>query len=908
MANPCQLIAAPHEDVLEVALEQLAADLRQTPGLAVRILLPHAALITPFLARLGRLLPGRALPETTTLALWAAEQPIAGRVIPELERLSLIFDALKSQRWFEQQDRWALSRESLALVDLLTQWGFSVPADPEAFATQLAEAYAARNSAPLQFEARWIHELWWALNQNPHELSPVMAYQQQLASLASAPSLPQACYLIEPGRLAPAERQCLDRLSQRLSLLRIESPLGGNGKHPAAALVRAALCDPAVLPLAQRAQTLRENPSCNPAAFHILIEGCAGIESEAERGAEQVQRWLGSGRGNLAIVALDRLVARRLRAMLERKNIAVRDESGWTFSTTAASTVVMRWLEMVARNGYHRTLQDLLRSPFLCADWAEEQRRQAILGIERAVLKYNWVSGLDTLVHWLEKGSDHLPETRMATELAHRLKAAAKMFPSGSRRFQAWMECLRESLDILGISQGLAADAAGLQLKDILDRIVQDTAHASGRLTFPEWVRALDQQFESASFLEPEIAGAVCMTQLSMTRLRTFDAVLVVGGDAEHLPYLPSSAFLGDAVRASLGLPTREDAIADVHRDLLELLSRSGEVFVTWRKEINGEANPLAASLQRLDMMHQLAWGRSLVAPVAASSPPFPVSRAGRMPAPVLKPEQVPQKISASSYNRLLACPYQFFAATVLRLAAEEGVQEKVDKRDYGEIIHAILLRFHRMADSVTTLGSDASRAKLLALTEEEFSKLEVPDEELRAWRLRWEWQIPGYVEWALSWEREGWRWQAGEKRGERLLGPKLPGQVLLYGTLDRVDVRRGPDGAEQVAILDYKLKRAESLKRVDVDQGEDVQLAVYAILAGSGVVDAAYLALEGEMPERVACSDPRGLAEAVGQRLVKIMQDLREGVPLPAHGDDESCQWCDFGGLCRRDHWEMAS
>ncbi|MBL0038622.1 MAG: hypothetical protein IPP36_08500 [Nitrosomonadales bacterium] len=73
--------------------------------------------------------------------------------------------------------------------------------------------------------------------------------------------------------------------------------------------------------------------------------GAHGLEQEARAAEVQIRRWLLAGKKNIAIVAQDRLVARRMRALLERAGVLVCDETGWKLSTLSVSTVLMRWLD-----------------------------------------------------------------------------------------------------------------------------------------------------------------------------------------------------------------------------------------------------------------------------------------------------------------------------------------------------------------------------------------------------------------------------------------------------------------------------------------------------------------------------------------------------------------------------------
>ena len=900
------MIASCEEDVLEVALKRIVSDVLQHPETPMTVLLPHAALVDPFQKRLAENLPPDSPLCITTLARWAAERPPSGRIVPEIERLSLVFNALRDHHWFEQEDRWVLAREALVLVDELTRWGFTMPQDLESFSERLALAYTARRSAPLQFEARLVHDLWWVLNQNPLELSPTMAYQQQLTQLATRPHR-GFCYLVAADGLIPAELHCLTVLARYMTLVRIECPEPGREGDSCALALRAAWGDPARGTLFQRAQTLVHHMPVNPFADRLVLASMESIEREAHEGAVQIRKWLAAGCRNIAIVAQDRVVSRRLRAMLERQGVAVRDESGWTFSTTAASTVVMRWLELVRSEGYYRHLQDLLHSPYLCGDWPVEKREWAVSVLENLMLRSNWISDLGLLAQRLVGVASDLQEGEVAArDMLARLQQGAQLLQLQTLHFAQWLERLMQSLDICGIAAGLARDPAGRQLLEILKQLGQDAGQIPGKFTLAEWVRSLDLQFEAASFMEDAPRSAVCMTQLGLTRLRSFDAVLVLGADTDHLPFVPVQAYFGDGVRAALGLPTRQDILETTRRDLIELISRAAIVKITWRSEINGERNPLAPLLQRLNVFHQMAWGSPLL---SGQGPPPPIQAPAAppgMPAPRLQPSQIPVSLSASAHNRLLACPYQYFAAAVLRLGDDTTIQETVDKRDYGQLIHEVLYQFHQATPQVATLTPDQAIKRLTMLTRSAFARQKVPDEEMRAWCLRWESRIPSYVAWAMAREQDGWRWAGGEMMHERLLGAHTPGQVLLKGKLDRMD-RRSDAGGEEVAILDYKLKSFSGKIGRDIAHGEDVQLAVYTLLADQPIAQAAYLLLdEKEAPRLVDSPHPQANAEAVAARVVKLFQALREGVPLPAHGEDQDCQRCDYSGLCRRDHWDI--
>ena len=120
---------------------------------------------------------------------------------------------------------------------------------------------------------------------------------------------------------------------------------------------------------------------------------------------------------------------------------------------------------------------------------------------------------------------------------------------------------------------------------------------------------------------------------------------------------------------------------------------------------------------------------------------------------------------------------------------------------------------------------------------------------------------------------------------------------VEFYGRIDRIDSMR--DEAA-VSLLDYKTQRIQQIRERLKD---DVQLPAYALLV-DGAVEAAYVSLDDERVEAVACADDLDAAAAAqGERLVRAFTDLRGGTALPAHGADSVCGFCEIRGLCRRGH-----
>jgi ATP-dependent helicase/nuclease subunit B len=268
----------------------------------------------------------------------------------------------------------------------------------------------------------------------------------------------------------------------------------------------------------------------------------------------------------------------------------------------------------------------------------------------------------------------------------------------------------------------------------------------------------------------------------------------------------------------------------------------------------------------------------------------------------------VPLKISASGYQSLIDCPYQYFSRAVLKLRSPDEVEEEMEKRDFGEFVHDILHRFHQRFAIVTGIDLVELRDGLIEETEAVFAAALEQNFMARAWRLQWESAIDTYLAWQIEREQQGWRWHAGEFENGFSLPLENGESIRLEGRLDRIDQRESA-GEMQTAVIDYKAKLARDLQAKLKVVGEDVQLPVYAALAEAAhpdypVTEASYLSIERDSVKSVPYSEPHSIGEAHVIRLHAMFEALHNQAPLPAQGVEKVCNFCEARGLCRRDYW----
>lgn len=817
--------------------------------------------------------PALLLPQMVTLNEWAQSVALNAPVVTDSQRSALLYQHLRKQQWFDNADLWSMTQELLKLFDELTHSLRELPRDAETFALAVQQAYQARQNSSLQLESRLVFELWHAM-QSGAELDAARAYQQRLATLAAQARQPM--FVLRTSDWNALEQRFLVEYAEHAAVHVFDLRE-----------MQAWEREPIRSPLPPAGEGLGERASA-PRFF-----AATSLEQEARAAAMQVRLWLAAGKRDIAIVAQDRVVARRTRALLERAEVLVADETGWTFATLSVSTVLERWLTALQSDFYHHDLLDLLKSPFIFADMAAGERKSAVYQLEQLLRKQGVVAGLEKFVAL----AGH--EVALHQPLARLRQAAALLEQNKKRTLTEWLTALRESLNVLGIDAGLQQDDAGLQLLTALATWQQELAADEGRYRFAEWRRWLAQQLDTETFRDSSIDSPVRFTHLAATRWRAFDAVLLLGCDADHLPAgADGGRWFNDAVRSSLGLPTRATNATRQRDDLLALLALNDCVLVTWQKDRNGEAGLLSPYLEMLRDLHTLTYGddlgeRELHGYLAAEEARTVDLAQAVQPAPAVATAIVPAGVSISAYNSLVACPYQFYARHILRLNELDEVQEGIEKRDYGERVHEILQRFHERYPQVTGHSFEEMEAALRQISEEVFADLLQQDFAARAWLARWHKSLPAYLEWQGENEAQGWRYAEAESKFDW----ELEG-VRLRGRIDRLDVR-----ADEKLVLDYKTQSEQVLRNKLKEPGEDVQLACYAY--AHEAADAAFVSIEDGKVKRV---EPKGdvplLAQLNAERLVQVMERIRGGAGLPANGIDAVCGYCEMRGVCRKGEW----
>ena len=633
----------------------------------------------------------------------------------------------------------------------------------------------------------------------------------------------------------------------------------------------------------------------------IQVGVCADFETEAHRSAAAVLAHLNAGVRPVALIAQDRALVRRVRALLARQQVPLRDETGWTLSTTRAAASVHSLLNCARGDASSDEWLDWLKA--CCGNAASGGEPAALDTLE--ALERAWRRAG---VRSASKGDIERLVPAAAALLQASRQTAKRLATPAQRRLIAWLQALSAALHDCGLWARLEADNAGQQVLKALhldaSTLLRADAADVGYLSLAAFVDWVDASLEAASFL-PTSDGQpqVVITPLAQAMLRPFAAVVFPGADDKHLGgVVASPGLLSDSEAQALGVPDRAARRLSQALAFAQILRVPTLTFLR-RLDDNGDLLSVSPLLAQLALAQGGSNGPGL--PPAADARVAHVRAAAPVARPLPRaPELLPQRLSASSCEALRACPFRFFALRMLRLQSIDELDIGVQKRDYGNWLHKVLHRFHRERSQPLPAADEAARLHAAAV--EEINAAGLDAAEFLPYSASFGRFVPRYVAWLHARDEDGAQWLDGER--ELTSRPPEWAGTQMHGVLDRVDSVPGVNGP-LIQLIDYKTGPATALRSI-VKQGEDTQLAFYAALMGAqgeapGDIAASYVFLdEGEKVVELPLPDVLAQAELLVGGIGVDLSRIRQGAAMPALGEGRSCDFCDARGLCRKDDW----
>ncbi len=381
--------------------------------------------------------------------------------------------------------------------------------------------------------------------------------------------------------------------------------------------------------------------------------------------------------------------------------------------------------------------------------------------------------------------------------------------------------------------------------------------------------------------------------------------------EQEFPRYHPENPVLPDVQRRKLqtrGVPVKTTEQRQEEEAFLFAVActrATEKLFLSYPKmNAKGDANLESFFLREYLSRHGIVTGSAKTARPLAKRKPAP------LPFPILYDDELRihlenrfRKFSASSIEKFLSCPFQFFAAETLRLSeAPDRPWARLNALVQGSIVHGTLERVVR--DGLPLHEAFA----------EEFVKHTsgngVPDGyRTEAVRLEMLENLKAALDDARLHPR-------GESLYENGFELDLEGYTIT-GRIDRIDLL--PAG--QALVVDYKYSAKAEKYQDEHEAGSRVQGGLYLralpkfgdfehggmVYAGvRGKPKFSGWVTEASSAERLRMScAPEVLREQIDQAVqttLRVIQDIHHGVIEPRPSDVKYCQYCAMNAGCRYD------
>ncbi|MDH5219556.1 MAG: hypothetical protein OEX19_17750, partial [Gammaproteobacteria bacterium] len=336
-------------------------------------------------------------PQISTLRDYIEKNITLGTAILPAEQRSLVLmEALQQHKQlFNHANLWTAGDALLKLFDQLTLYQSTLPESLDDFIQQLEQAYGCTTDEiqHLGHEARLIHTLWQAWHHQLEANDNVdnnAAYLIKLARAIAHPMTFKALYLVHHQDFLPAESQWLDHARQTYPGCEFFYSYEQEGMHdtpdkPALGEFLDRVLEHNDVDLRHRAISFRLQQETSPAKNHIRHYKAPGFEEEARAISIQIRQWRLQNIKRVGLIIEDRQLARRIRALLDRANIALRDAGGWALSTTSAAALLESWLVAIEEDFAYKPLLTVIKSPFFLVS---TERLEAVHHFEYDIIRH----------------------------------------------------------------------------------------------------------------------------------------------------------------------------------------------------------------------------------------------------------------------------------------------------------------------------------------------------------------------------------------------------------------------------------------------------------------------------------------------------------------------------------------
>jgi len=623
---------------------------------------------------------------------------------------------------------------------------------------------------------------------------------------------------------------------------------------------------------ATRSLTLLEAPSPRDEARAIAMR----LRQAAEDGTTS------------ALISPDRMLTRRVTALLDRWGILPDDSAGTPAQLTAPGRLLRHIAQLRVNGPTADALLTILKHP-LCHIGADRgQHRLWTSELELFIRKTGVpYPDLPQLMAW--KGADAAQDW-----LAWIDRCLLQPARHGKQDLAEHIDQHLAQVEAIcagatgGDASELWAKEAGKTTRAVFDDLI-DNASFGGSLSARDYADLVDGVLRAAEVRDRDAPHPhILIWGTIEARVMGADLVILGGLNEHSWPDAPpADPWLNRRMRQQVGLLLPERRIGLSAHDFQQAIGAK-EVWLTraersedaetvpsrWLNRLTNlmlglpqTGGPEALAAMRDRGSHWLALGRALEQPIHA--PP------AERPSPAPPVTARPNELSVTNIERLIRDPYAIYGSKILRLRQLHPIQHAPNPMHRGTILHKVFEEF----------VSDTARNGALLTVEHLLSVARrILDDEV-PWptdRIQWRIRIEKVARWFVENE------QARQAMAHPVLFEQKGGMEIadppfrITAKTDRIDL----NDRSEAFVYDYKTGTAPSPKR---QMQFDVQLLVTAALVCEGgfpdfsprsVAEARYISFSGEGAEV-----PAPLEDCPPERILAMLATLIEAYRDPNTG-----------------------
>ena len=647
----------------------------------------------------------------------------------------------------------------------------------------------------------------------------------------------------------------------------------------------------------------------------IGLIACNSFEDEARQVLAQIRYFHHHRQAQERITLLceDRSLVRRLRALLEPYDISLVDPFGWSLITTRAATFLNALLECAEEHFHYTALLELIKSNFAAAVIDLD----SVYRFEHDIVRYeNIHSDMKQYLHALNKRSQRLgswttaDKNKLQSSLELIEKACSplvELFSKPTFSASSITQAIMTTINALDATELLENDSAGKVLLTMLHKMLETSERYPCQLNNSEYKSWLNYELHNHYLINHESNDDVGLVNIKQSQGFTSDYLIVAAANRGKLPNLKNRLqFFNQQVYAALGLSTHQQHTHNHKLWFFELMARSKQCIITWQAEKSGELQLASNWVTAINNLAVKTLGNAL--PDQRNSIEIPETsidyQITENPDSVINYEALlGDNLSVSSHQTLIDCPYAFFISNLLGLKSTDEMKDRLQKNDFGSLIHQSLQAFHSGLEYLPgpfeqALNDDTRQAaiELLSKISHKLFKRHIQNTyQDNAWLKQWLRFIPIYIDWEIQ-QQQQWQATSSEEKYHINISDKMS----LTGKIDRVDT--SVSNHSEHRLLDYKTGILPSMR--DIEQGEHIQLPSYSLFLNN-IEEIRYIGLDNKDKvddgRYIKGEQLNELREQTLARLKTMLTMLYEGKPIPIWPENEKCQQCGIAGICRK-------